>query len=182
MVPFSSSTTTKSSQQKVPNVAKQAKLPICIGVDHLGLQLDICHKFFPYRLTLTLQIDGSLTSGLSSSGGVIFVAANPCSSSSSPSMEMAASENGAASGAETSPAAAADDAEAVDVDVVDAKGDVTADDRVAARVAELEAEVGEVRAKNEALQRNLDDALSEICVAGCVKEPHLRRLRREVGR
>ena len=86
-------------------------------------------------------------------------------------MEMAASENGAASGAETSPAAAADaDAEAVDVDVVDAKGDVTGDDRVAARVAELEAEVGEVRAKNEALQRNLDDALSEICVAGCVKE------------
>ena len=84
-------------------------------------------------------------------------------------MEMAASENGAASGAETSPAAAAD-AEAVDVDVVDAKGDVTGDDRVAARVAELEAEVGEVRAKNEALQRNLDDALSEICVAGCVKE------------
>ena len=85
-------------------------------------------------------------------------------------MEMAASENGAASGAETSPAAAADDAEAVDVDVVDAKGDVTGDDRVAARVAELEAEVGEVRAQNEALQRNLDDALSEICVAGCVKE------------
>lgn len=86
-------------------------------------------------------------------------------------MEMAASENGAASGTETSPAAAADaDAEAVDVDVVDAKGDVTGDDRVAARVAELEAEVGEVRAKNEALQRNLDDALSEICVAGCVKE------------
>ena len=82
---------------------------------------------------------------------------------------MAASENGAASGAETSPAAA-DDAEAVDVDVVDAKGDVTGDDRVAARVAELEAEVAEVRAKNEALQRNLDDALSEICVAGCVKE------------
>ena len=85
-------------------------------------------------------------------------------------MEMAASQNGAASGAETSPAAAADDAEAVDVDVVDAKGDVTGDDRVAARVAELEAEVAEVRAKNEALQRNLDDALSEICVAGCVKE------------
>jgi len=94
---------------------------------------------------------------------------------------MASTENGAASGAETDVDVTAD---VKAVDVIDAKGDVAdiLKDSQTSRIAELELELAEVRAKNETLQRSLDDALSEICVAGCIKESLVELERQNAAR
>ncbi len=97
------------------------------------------------------------------------------------SKRMASTENGAASGAETDVDVTAD---VKAVDVIDAKGDAAdvLKDSQTSRIAELELELAEVRAKNETLQRSLDDALSEICVAGCIKESLVELERQNAAR
>jgi hypothetical protein len=50
------------------------------------------------------------------------------------------------------------------------------------KLSELERECSELRSKNETLQRNYDDALSEICVAGCVKESLVELERQNASR
>ena len=80
-----------------------------------------------------------------------------------------ASENGA-SGAETEVEIPVD---IKTFDITDARGDAgnaVRDKNVAIRVSELELELKEARDKNDVLQRSLDDLLSEIYVAKCVKE------------
>lgn len=80
-----------------------------------------------------------------------------------------ASENGA-SGAETEVEIPVD---IKTFDITDARGDAgnaVRDKNDAIRVSELELELKEARDKNDVLQRSLDDLLSEIYVAKCVKE------------
>ena len=96
---------------------------------------------------------------------------------------MAASENGTPLGVDGETESPVDIKQVVAV--VDAQGDATAtadDDVKERRVVELERECCELREKNEKLQRNLDDALSEICVAGCVKESLVELERQNASR
>ena len=50
------------------------------------------------------------------------------------------------------------------------------------KLSELERECSNLRSKNDTLQRNYDDALSEICVAGCVKESLVELERQNASR
>ena len=61
--------------------------------------------------------------------------------------------------------------------------DVTDDrEELRLKLRELESECSQLRGKNESLQRNYDDALSEICVAGCVKESLVELERQNASR
>ncbi len=93
---------------------------------------------------------------------------------------MAASENGTPLGVDGETESPVDIKQVVAV--VDAKGDAVVDDVNQLRIVELERECDELREKNEKLQRNLDDALSEICVAGCVKESLVELERQNASR